>query len=181
MDFLNTVTMVTKSAGVLISITWCIVDEEAWNQTSGRKFFQHEFMEVGVGLCRSRVERFSILRNTWCTQNLKLRGFILMVRNETWLWRIIPKGGNLMLAMWIEEVGMCIIYGDVPFHIKVRGFLNLFHRSYRRQSIDFVLHRLPLRCWPLGSFSFVQSIFFFSGHCKHLEWIRWSLKACFHY
>lgn len=159
--FLNTVTMETKSAGVLISITWCIVDEEAWNQTSGRKFFQHQFMKVGV--CVGAESIGSRLYET--PDALRIWNFealFWLVRNETWLCRIIPKGGNLMLAMWIEEVGMCI-NGDHPFQLKVRGFLNLFHRSYRHQGIDFVLLKLLLRCWPLGSFSFVQSIFLFRG------------------
>ena len=78
LGFSNTVTMVTKSAGLLIFITWYIVDEEAWNQTSGRKFFQHQFMEVGV--CEGA--ELTTLRNTCSNQNLKLRRFILNVEKS---------------------------------------------------------------------------------------------------
>lgn len=72
LDFLNTVTMVTKSAGLLIFITWYVVDEEAWNQTTEKIFLTSIY--GGRGLWRGRVKT---LQNTCSTQNLKLRCFIL--------------------------------------------------------------------------------------------------------
>lgn len=164
LDFLNTVAIEMKCAGVLIFITWYKLIEEAWNQTEWEEIFPTSMYRVDglrtIFITASRSVKTPGVICIWSFKALKLRFHVQEVRCT--IKRLFHSSCIYRVEIYILRTKWLKLYGDFPFYFKVRTCNKEFHRRYWFVVKIYYFRR---KHQPRGCFSFLQLIFASSPLC----------------